>query len=65
MPAPEEGPVTRSELKSELDAVRTEIQQGFTQIREGFAQMREYIDERTRDMQTELLRGFADYNHSN
>ena len=62
MPAPEEAPVTRSELKSELDAVKVEIK---AEIQQGFAQMREYIDERTRDMQTELLRGFADYNHSN
>jgi hypothetical protein len=27
-------------------------------------ELREYIDERTRDLQTELLRAFADYNGS-
>lgn len=27
-------------------------------------ELREYIDERTRDLQTELLRAFADYTHS-
>ncbi|MGA8027322.1 MAG: hypothetical protein WB992_09250 [Bryobacteraceae bacterium] len=51
MPTPSDGaPVTKAELKAELGAA--------------FKELRDYIDERTRDMQTELLRGFADYNNS-
>ncbi|MBV9303894.1 MAG: hypothetical protein JOY62_01355 [Acidobacteriaceae bacterium] len=33
-------------------------------IAEAVQQLREYIDERSRDLQTEILRGFADYNNS-
>lgn len=41
-----------------------EMRQQFAQVLEQFGQIREYIDERTRDMQTELLRAFVAYNNS-
>jgi len=43
-------PVTRAELKAELAAA--------------VERLKEYIDERTHDAETRLLRGFADYNDS-
>ncbi len=42
--------VLKAVLKEELATTETRI--------------REYIDERTRDLQTELLRAFSDYNAS-
>lgn len=35
-----------------------------TEMSDRFQQVHEYIDERTRDMQTELLRGFASFNNA-
>lgn len=45
--APDGSPVTKSELKAELAGAVKEL--------------RDYIDERTRDLQTEVLRAFGDY----
>jgi methylphosphotriester-DNA--protein-cysteine methyltransferase len=56
--SPDGAPVTRSELRAELDALKTEFRE---QLQETVTQIRDYIDERTRDMQTELLRGFAGF----
>ncbi len=47
---PDDTPVTKAELQITLQSA----------IRE----LKEYIDERTRDLQTELLRAFSDYNGS-
>lgn len=44
-------PLTRGEFRTELAASEKRII--------------EYLDERTRDLQTELLRAFADYSASN
>jgi len=49
-PTPDGTPVTKAELLTVLQAATKEL--------------KDYIDERTRDLQTELLRAFADYNNS-
>ena len=49
--APPNLPFTRRILKADLEALEE-------RLLEQFARQREYIDERARDMQTELLRGF-------
>jgi hypothetical protein len=43
-------PITRADLKAELT--------------EAVKQLKEYIDERTHDAETRLLRAFSDYNDS-
>ena len=50
MPASDDTPAT----KADLAALRVELLDRFQEIHD-------YIDERTRDMQTELLRGFAGF----
>jgi hypothetical protein len=52
-------PVTKAELKTALDALETRITARLDQM---VATLREYIDERTHDAETRLLRGFSDYN---
>lgn len=48
---PPQQPATTADLKFGLEALEQ-------RLLEQFARQREYIDERARDMQTELLRGF-------
>jgi hypothetical protein len=48
---------TKADLKAGLDALEQRLLQQFER-------QREYIDERARDMQTELLRGFRSYQES-
>ncbi len=55
---PEDSPLTKSELKAELEAFRADLFQALTQ---GLKDLREHIDERTHDVETRLLRAFADY----
>jgi len=54
MPTPDNRPVTRAELDTVLN----------TALASAVKELRDYIDERTRDMQTELLRGFRSYQES-
>lgn len=55
-------PVTRAELKAELSEFKAELKTELSEMRnELFKQLREYIDERTHDAETRLLRAFADY----
>lgn len=51
-------PVTRAELDTVLNAALS------TALASAVKELRDYIDERTRDMQTELLRGFRSYQES-
>ncbi len=68
MPAtPNNSAATKADLevlKSEMREQFSEMREQFSDMRQQFSRMHEYIDERTRDMQTELLRAFADYTHS-
>ncbi len=50
MPSAEESPATKADVTAAVTAAVKEL--------------REYMDERTRDLQTEVLRAFADYNNS-
>jgi chromosome segregation ATPase len=51
-------------VKADVTAVKGDFSSLRQELLQGFDKMREYIDERTRDMQTELLRGFADYSQA-
>ena len=61
-----EKPITRGELAQMLDSQAERITQQVTQqiIQQVVQQLKEYIDERTHDAETRLLRGFADYSDS-
>lgn len=61
MPTPDNRPVTRAELDTVLNAANGVLNAAFTAA---IKELRDYIDERTRDMQTELLRGFRSYQES-
>jgi len=50
-------PVTKADLAANLQALEQRLEKRFEQLTH-------YIDERTRDMQTELLRGFRSYQES-
>jgi hypothetical protein len=50
-------PQNQPVFKADLDALEQRLMQQFER-------QREYIDERARDMQTELLRGFRSYQES-
>lgn len=56
--APDGTPVTKSELKAELKLFEEHVVQRFDTTAK---ELRDYIDERTRDLQTEVLRAFGDY----
>ena len=65
MAAHDNSPVTRSELKAELAGLEERLEAKLeTKLETKLSALHDYIDERTRDMQTELLRAFADYNTS-
>jgi hypothetical protein len=53
MPENNHAPVTKADFELGMKALRDSIDA-----------LRDYIDERTRDMQTELLRGFRSYQES-
>jgi recombinational DNA repair ATPase RecF len=50
-------PVTKSELKIELEGLRADLLQGLKDLRE-------HLDERTHDAEARLLRAFSDYQHA-
>jgi hypothetical protein len=54
-------PVTHAELKSELAVLKTELK---SELADSEKRIIEYMDERTRDLQTELLRAFVEYSNS-
>jgi hypothetical protein len=59
---PNDAPVTKTELQTELQAFKADLLPTLkASIGEAVTQLREYIDERTHDMETRLLRAFADY----
>ena len=55
--SPDDAPVTKSELKAELGALRGDLLQELKDLRE-------HLDERTHDVETRLLRAFSDYQHA-
>jgi hypothetical protein len=57
MPENNYTPVTKADFEAGMKALRDPIDA----LRDN---LRDYIDERTRDMQTELLRGFRTYQES-
>jgi recombinational DNA repair ATPase RecF len=66
---PENGYVTKADLQQfKIDIVSEIVREigGYIdrRIQESDASMREYIDERTHDVETRLLRAFADYQHA-
>ena len=54
-------PANQLVTKADLDAALGSLEQ---RLMQQFERQREYIDERARDMQTELLRGFRSYQES-
>jgi exonuclease VII large subunit len=54
-------PPSQPATKADLEALEQRLLQQFERQ---FGRQREYIDERARDMQTELLRGFRSYQES-
>ena len=54
-------PVTKADLAAAIAQITQTVAQTRAQT---VAELRDYIDERTRDLQTVLLRAFLDYNNS-
>jgi phosphopantetheine adenylyltransferase len=54
-------PLTRAEFLEAMSQLREQLR---NDIDERFQSLKEYVDERTHDAETRLLRGFADFSTS-
>ena len=62
---PDTSPVTKAELEASLMSFEERVTKLLEERLAGMSkELREYIDERTHDAETRLLRAFSDYQHA-